>query len=106
MTLEGVQNLIVIQIMDTPAGKDHQIQACKLQLMSTKTFPYQTFDTITINRQLKLLLANCQTQPGIRLRIRSTKNGQIRITGAGRVIKDLFELARFQQTLGPGEIAR
>lgn len=73
--------------------------------MLTKTFPYQPFDTIPIYRQLELLFTDRQTQSSISQGIRSAKYRQIRIAGSGRVIKDLFELARFKQTLGPGEIA-
>ena len=76
MTLQGVQNLLVVQIMGTATGKYHQIQACKQKLVLTKAFSYQTFDTITINRSLELLFTDRQTQPGIGQRIRPAKNRQ------------------------------
>lgn len=73
MTLQGVQNLLVIQIKDTTTGKYHQIQACEQKLVLTKAFSDQTFDTITINRSLELLFTDRQTQPGIGQCIRSAK---------------------------------
>jgi len=61
MTLESMQNLAIIQLMNTTTGKYYKVQTTKHKLMLTKAFPNQTLDTITINRPFELLFTDRQT---------------------------------------------
>lgn len=69
----------------------------------TKTLTNQSFDAIALHCVFDVFFGNGKTQSWIALIIGSSQYTEIAITQPLRLLKDLFELARFQKSLRPGK---
>jgi hypothetical protein len=105
VTFQALQDLLIALGLYAGTGHHHNIEASQSGLMPAKAFTYQPLDPVAIHRQLELLLADGQSQSGHSQRVGPGENGQKRIPGTDGLVKDAFEVARFQQSLVPGEIA-
>jgi hypothetical protein len=102
---QTLQDLLVAVGLYPGTGHDHDVQALQSGLMPAEAFPNQALDPVSIHRQLEVFLADGQPQSGQVQVVGSGEHRQYRIRRADRPVKDVFEIARFQQSLVPGEIA-
>lgn len=102
---QALPDLLIAHDLDAATSHYHNIQALQTGLVVAKTLSYQTLDSIAINRQFEMFLADGQPQAGRALRIGPGKDCQACVPGSDGRLKNSFEITRFQQSLTPGKIA-
>lgn len=89
--------LAIIQIPQTLAGENHNIQRAESVLVMTEGLAGDAFDPVTINRMADMFFGNDQSQTRVGQGVLpSQQQNEGRRGLAGGAIKDSFVIARCQ----------